>query len=198
MKKTQILLSLILLTSCMVSNAQEQDSVVNFAIRQAFFADYTYATTPTGGGYGINFDKRFKYGANNGWGMRIGMNYGKDEYTRLANNGVELTFRKLNLLFPLCVNYITGKKRSHFVLEAGFVPYLKQNTNISKNSAVHVDDTQFDYFGMFQVGYRYASIGDGLFAQATCNPVMLFSKDPKELGVSTIATIGIGYSFYRW
>lgn len=182
----------------MVSNAQEKDSVINLATRQAFFADYTIATTPTGGGFGLNYDKRFKNAINHGWGMRIGLNYGKEKYTGTANNGVVLNFRKLNLLIPFCINYITGKKRSHFVVEAGFVPYLKQQTNISEYNTFRIRETQFDYFGTFQLGYRYASLDDGLFAQVIFNPLYAFRKDVNSLPVSTIASFGLGYSLYRW
>lgn len=198
MKKLKFLVGLCLLMSFQIAQAQTEDSVINYSTRQVFFADWTFANTPTGGGFGVNFDKRFKYASNNGLGFRVGINFGKEKYYNTAYNGVQLLYRKVNILFPLCLNYMTGKKSSHFIVEAGFVPYLKEQRNISQYNAFCIQKTQLKAYGSFLLGYRYTAPGDGLMAQIIVNPIYLISGDPKDLITSNIASIGIGYTFLRW
>lgn len=125
---------------------------------------------------GLSFDSRFSNSSN--FGYKIGAGYGfeiSESYNgwMYEFGGENANFRTSPIGFlrnqllknavsmPLSIYYLTGEKKSHFEIGVGVTPYyavFKSFEYGSDDSSRMVADLDgFNYYGFFQLGYRYES-----------------------------------------
>ena len=94
---------------------------------------------------GVNYDARFK--GNHGWGYSAGIGYGyaNSNYDFVETPGRDGVSHEIGI--PVEVNYLFGKRNSHFVLGAGGFVGAWINEGSRK--------AQFGYTLFADVAYRY-------------------------------------------
>lgn len=68
---------------------------------------------------GVNYDARFRRGANHGWGFRTGLNYSASAFGRKESNLDWCLSNTSGHGIPLEINYLTGKGKHHFEVGLG-------------------------------------------------------------------------------
>lgn len=114
-----------------------------------------------------NYDMRFKRGASDGLGFRVGIGGGSVEgYTSNNDyiNGNVMTF-------PLSVNYLAGKRRSYFEAGLGITPVF-----VNADLAIFEDEIYsgkgWGAAGFINVGYRFQPIRNGVMFRLDWTPAI--------------------------
>lgn len=152
--------------------------------------------------YSINLDTRFKSGAQDGLGCRIGLGF--DSYKYDLFDFETLTTQEIDLAkeftLPIEVNYIYGKHRNGIELGIGLLlvqmewEFLDDNYDFTISSfylAEFSREQNKHVFGFLNIGYRFQTLSNGLILKANWTP--LFTKKgyyAQNFGLS------VGYKFY--
>lgn len=143
------------------------------------------------GGLGVNYDARFRKGAETGWGWRAGLGLGYASSSNLvalkfADDKIETYNRMYQVTVPLGINYLVGKGNSKFETGAG-ISFINA-IYTSKSGAKTVSEYGFTPF--ISLGYRLVT-NRGFMLRAGVLPT--FDTNASDLNL--IPYISFGKSF---
>lgn len=126
---------------------------------------------------GVNFDMRLQRGVTNGIGFRVGVGGGS-----ISDYSTRYSF----VTFPMGINYLAGRRASHFIIEGGLLPVY---VSVSSGGAFGEGMTLAGGYAAF--GYRYQSVNSGFLGQITWNPLITRGAGFQPAWLE----IGLGASF---
>ncbi len=133
--------------------------------------------------FGANFDMRLRRGSRDGLGFRVGLG---NSFITDSVQGIAV--RYLLFTFPLGINYLTGSRNGHLLMEAGLLPAFMNATVKSHNLSINQRSLVGGY-GM--LGYRYQPPTSNFMFQFCWTPLVI-SGGPNQL---FYLELGIGGTF---
>lgn len=127
-----------------------------------------------GGIYSLNYDRRFKKGKRDGWGVRAGFGF-----LNISDSNATSSQSIKTLAIPVDVNYLFGKKKGAIEVGAGLTwfssrvngaNYNFNNLEIIGGEVYNIQSNGF--IGFLNIGYRRRSLNNGLMYKVVASPII--------------------------
>ncbi|AKD03426.1 hypothetical protein POKO110462_05615 [Pontibacter korlensis] len=158
--KTRLLLLLLVGLTCQVQAQSLASDSYKKAVFVEAFGQGLHGT--------VNYDMRLKKGANNGFGLRIGIG---GIFTGTFNNDAENKIMGV-VAFPAGVNYLSGESRSSFEAGIGLAPFYAETDIYSPTKPEFIEKNGWNTNGYLNLGYRFQPIEEGFMFRLSWTPLL--------------------------
>jgi hypothetical protein len=134
----------------------------------------------------LNYDMRFRRGAQSGLGFRVGVGgiFTGTSYSDAGNN------TNGAVAFPIGLNYLTGENKSSFEAGLGFTPHYADTNIDSPTNPKIITENGWGANGYLNLGYRFQPLNNGFLFRLNWTPVISSTGFlAQNFGISA------GYSF---
>lgn len=144
------------------------------------------------GQVGLSYDARFRPGANYGWGFRTGLNHSVSAFGRKESSLDWCLSYSGGHGIPLEINYLTGKRNSHFEVGLGCTLGLYHDT---WDEVICTNPDQHDKWTPETIDAWYSTHGNDSWFEADhpCDRFTSFSRR----GFGYYCYFNLGYRYQR-